>query len=147
MENIYTTYNYQYLVCSEIEALKAKQIKNENDILEMNCYIQNIQSFYQNKIEILEKKLYNKESIKSKDQKETYTKLTENKNKKTIRKCWFYNKGYCRSKTNCQFSHPQTFCKIKDCRDKECEARHIKDCKNYFKNACKFGKSCEYKHN
>ena len=74
----------------------------------MNIYIQNLQSFYQNKVEILEKKLSNKEKIQTKDQNETNSTLTEK-----IRKCWFYNKGYCRYKSNCQFSHPKLSAKLK----------------------------------
>ena len=56
MENIYNSYSYQYLVCSEIEDLKAKQIKNQNDISELNSFIRNLMSFFQNKIDILENK-------------------------------------------------------------------------------------------
>ena len=106
----------------------------------MNCYIQNIQSFYQNKIEILEKKLYNnKVKIKTKEE--------SHKSENTSTKCRYWNSGYCRSKSDCTFNHPKEKCENNKCTEKRCPKRHIKDCTNFVKNTCKFAKACEYKHN
>ena len=72
-----------------------------------------------------------------------------NKNEESIKilkKCRFYNVGYCRSKSSCSFSHPITLCKKEQYKDRECPNRHLKDCKNYMKSDCKFGKQCEFTH-
>ena len=46
----------------------------------------------------------------------------------------------------CQFIHPKTVCKNVQCNDKKCPHRHIKPCKNWSKNNCKFKNLCEYSH-
>ena len=37
-------------------------------------------------------------------------------------------------------------CEQKDCEEKRCPRRHLKQCKNWQKSTCKFGNNCEYKH-
>ena len=105
--------------------------------MELNTYIVNLlnQSFYQNKVDILEKKLHNKkEDTKTKEHVKSET------------KCHFYNKGYCRSKALCSFVHPKIHCDKENCKELKCPHRHIKTCKNFLKSSCKFGNACEYKH-
>ena len=44
------------------------------------------------------------------------------------------------------YIHPKVLCEQKDCEEKMCPNRHLKHCKNYLKSSCKFGPSCEFKH-
>ena len=119
-------FNVQYLF-NEIDSLKSKQFKNENIIIELKSVINNLESCI---IKPKEAKLTNK---------------IENSTK-SLKKCHFYNIGYCRSKSSCTYHHPKHICQKDECSDKECPKRHLKMCKNWVKSTCKFGKSCEYKH-
>ena len=49
-------------------------------------------------------------------------------------------------KSSCSFVHPKTICSIQNCKEKQCQNRHIHDCKNFIKGSCKFEQSCEFKH-
>ena len=60
------------------------------------------------------------------------------------RKCYYYDKGYCKNRNNCKLLHPTEDCKTK-CSVKECKLRHRRDCKDG--NNCLFkNKKCEYVH-
>ena len=65
---------------------------------------------------------------------------------KILKKCRYFNGGYCRLKSSCKFLHPKDHCKIDKCIDKACPNRHIKPSNNWLKNACKFDETCEFKH-
>ena len=119
-------FNVQYLF-NEIDALKSKQFQNENTIFELKNVIKNLETCYK---QPKEAKLTNKR---------------EN-NTKFLKKCNFYNIGYCRSKSSCAFLHQKHLCQNDECSDKECQKRHLKPCKNWVKSTCKFGRSCECKH-
>ena len=48
-------------------------------------------------------------------------------------KCRYFNRGHCRNKSECQFSHPSEICAIYlqgfICQEKTCKSRHPKVCK------------------
>ena len=65
------------------------------------------------------------------------------------KKCKFFNRGYCRYKSECKFAHPGEICKIyleeKKCNDKTCADRHPKVCKWWLEGKCRRN-DCEYLH-
>ena len=65
---------------------------------------------------------------------------------KRMKKCGHFNRGYCRSKEDCPYLHPKNHCLQKECDEKRCKNRHIKDCTNWSNSVCRFGGLCEYKH-
>ena len=50
-------------------------------------------------------------------------------NHKGIRKCKYYNTGFCKYRQRCRFKHPEENCKDQHCGGKECPRRHPKQCK------------------
>ena len=89
--------NTQYLI-NEIESLKIRQIKNENEIVELHTFTRNLVSFYESKNKPVNRK--NDESVES----------VQNK-----RRCHYWNDGYCRSKSSCLYLHPKTLCEDEKC--------------------------------
>ena len=49
------------------------------------------------------------------------------------KKCKYFNKGHCKIKSDCKFSHPNEICQIylagEKCDQKSCNNRHPKVCK------------------
>merc|ERR1712129_249754 len=70
----------------------------------------------------------------------------------TSRKCRHYNRGHCKHKGGCDFSHPKEICQDhlngKKCDNKDCVDRHPKVCKYWLKSnaGCKRGISCDFLH-
>ena len=68
-----------------------------------------------------------------------------------IKKCRYFNKGYCKYKGRCRYFHPQQICQnhmdTLDCKLKGCKKRHPKVCK-WFRKAvgCNRGENCEFLH-
>ena len=52
-----------------------------------------------------------------------------------IKRCNFFNRGYCKFKENCPLFHPKEICSEKQCLNKECMKRHIRECKNWAKGS------------
>ena len=67
------------------------------------------------------------------------------------KKCNFYNRGFCKRGSDCEFSHNQDLCESYEefgiCESKRCKKRHLYVCK-FLKSehGCIRGKSCEYSH-
>ena len=55
-----------------------------------------------------------------------------------VRKCRYYNRGYCKFKENCHYLHSSSVCDtfLKDgiCRKTDCKERHPKDCRYWTRN-------------
>ena len=67
-----------------------------------------------------------------------------NKPKGNMEKCYFFDKGYCKSKSQCLKSHPSTDCKGQ-CENKNVyPLRHRVECKNGTQCIFKSSKSCEF---
>jgi hypothetical protein len=74
----------------------------------------------------------------------------ENEIVREIKKCRYYNRGHCKYKVACKFTHPKEICKIhlegNKCDDKHCKNRHPKSCKwLQEQGGCKRQK-CDYFH-
>jgi hypothetical protein len=70
--------------------------------------------------------------------------------KPTKKKCRYYNRGFCKRKSDCRFVHPKHVCKehIRNnkCENKECPDRHPQECKWLTSTfGCK-REGCEYLH-
>ena len=72
--------------------------------------------------------------------------ISNEKRNLLLKKCNFFNKGFCKFKENCPFLHPTVICTELNCKEKECSQRHPKNCKNFLKGSCKFGELCEFIH-
>ena len=66
--------------------------------------------------------------------------------KKPAEKCHFNNRGYCKSKEDCDKKHSDDICEDLECPEEECEKRHPYECT--FGIRCKFNKrrECMYLH-
>ena len=70
---------------------------------------------------------------------------------KTKRRCRYFNRGYCKVGSNCEFDHSQGDCERhlggEHCRERDCEKRHRKVCKYWdSKESCFRGSKCQYLH-
>ena len=67
-------------------------------------------------------------------------------NKRTSEKCVFYNRGYCKSREECEKHHSDKVCNDINCNEKECMSRHPNPC--LFGARCTFNKrqECLYSH-
>ena len=71
--------------------------------------------------------------------------------KKKPKKCRYFNRGYCKYKTKCRFTHLLGLCsqylQTGKCGKSECDKRHPKSCKwDNGMNSCKRGIECMYLH-
>ena len=66
-------------------------------------------------------------------------------------RCNFYNRGFCRQGSSCEFEHPTKLCEqyLNDgeCSRRDCNGRHTYRCR-YFQSqqGCYRGISCEFLH-
>ena len=66
-------------------------------------------------------------------------------------RCNFFNRGFCRSGSDCLFNHPKEDCKThvegKECTERKCRKRHRLQCK-YFNSVrgCARGDGCMFLH-
>ena len=69
-----------------------------------------------------------------------------------VRKCSYFNRGHCKYKTRCRYSHPRNICKVylenKKYEKDKCRDRHPKLCKFWLKgrSGCKRDSSCDFLH-
>ena len=66
------------------------------------------------------------------------------------KKCKYFDKGYCKYKSECKFAHPDKICKDylegRKCDLKTCKARHPKVCKwSQQRSGCR-RQNCDYLH-
>jgi hypothetical protein len=68
----------------------------------------------------------------------------------TIKKCYHFNKGFCRRKQGCPYYHPETFCEQFEnegmCVKLVCRDRHQRICKYWKRGGCFRGETCEFSH-
>ena len=68
------------------------------------------------------------------------------------RKCRYYNRGHCKQKSFCEFTHPRDICQSylegKKCEMKQCKNRHPKVCKYWSKSkaGCRREGFCDFLH-
>ena len=117
---------------NEIQYLKRQNYINSQKIDELQIVVKSL--YYQN-----EDSNYftqnNWENIEMVGNNHKETPAT----KKIVRsiKCKWFNRGYCRMKSLCEFYHPTNVCKNtknnEECLNKDCQDKHPKDCKNWLK--------------
>ena len=102
-------------------------------------------------IDILENEIKNQakelQKINEYDNEQNkHGKLTENKEEI----CKYYNRGYCRNKTLCLYTHPKDVCKLYvkegECSVMDCSSRHPKTCRYWKRGYCYRGDLCEFGH-
>ena len=71
---------------------------------------------------------------------------------KPVKKCRYYNRGYCKFENRCRFHHPENICQdfVQNgiCRTQQCHNRHPRDCR-YWTNkqeGCNRQEKCQYLH-
>ena len=68
---------------------------------------------------------------------------------KEVKKCKYFNKGHCKYKIACRFSHPREVCELYlrgvKCYNKSCKSRHPKVCKWWQEIECR-RQDCSYLH-
>ena len=73
-------------------------------------------------------------------------------NFRSLKKCRYYNRGFCKYEGKCKFYHPEIVCEeyLQDglCRQKKCEKRHPRHCRFWTTKAegCRRGETCQYLH-
>ena len=86
--------------------------------------------------------------------KETFEKVTVVESKESERKevktCRYYNKGYCKYENKCRYFHPLKTCKnhleSQKCQVKLCKERHPKVCKWFIKEVGCKRDNCDFLH-
>ena len=108
------------------------------------------------KIKVLEdiiekqKKSIDTQIEKKKEEETKQQKGEERGHKKSSKRCRYWNRGFCREKSSCLFSHVKEDCesfqKDGSCHDRTCKKRHRKECCYFNKGNCFRGDKCEYMH-
>ena len=72
--------------------------------------------------------------------------LTKFSKSRASEKCHHHNRGYCKSKDECEKKHSEDICENIKCSEEKCDKRHPYECK--FGIRCKFEKKneCMYLH-
>ena len=68
-----------------------------------------------------------------------------------IKKCNFFNRGFCSQGTSCKFEHPLEVCEQYEqggvCVRKKCLKRHLYSCRHYNSDSgCSRGELCSFSH-
>ena len=88
--------------------------------------------------------------IQSIDDKVKVLDMQEKQSMEEIRKCFHYNKGFCKRKNECPLYHPENTCKQFEkegfCSRSICRDRHQKTCKYWKAGHCYRGESCQFSH-
>ena len=69
-----------------------------------------------------------------------------------LTKCRYFDKGFCKYRKKCRYSHPEQTCEqflmYGQCRDQNCPERHPQLCKFWQnnQNSCKRNLKCDFLH-
>lgn len=82
---------------------------------------------------------------------ESELKRIESKKLKKSMKCKYFNRGYCKEGSSCDFVHPQSICKefvdVGTCESgQRCHRRHPRKCRYWREGNCWRGSSCAFQH-
>ena len=122
----------------EIERLKIDLETERKKVKLLEDIIKN----QKNNIDILKEKKEEEDNEQPKDKEGCHAKGNK--------RCRYWNRGFCREKSSCLFTHVKEDCesfqKEGSCYDRTCKKRHRKECRYYSKGNCFRGNICEYKH-
>ena len=120
----------------EIKVIVEKQIQIDN------LLIANSESI--SRIEAEMKEIKNKRILQSKE------KDTEQGKEIEVKRCRYFNKGYCKYEKKCRYFHTVEICKVylKDgkCNVKGCKERHPRVCKWYLRDVGCKRQNCNFLH-
>ena len=136
---------------SSVKALEEKSNKShEEDIKELMNRQETLDEIIKANSEAIKRidvEIINMKNDKATaDKSDNCDKEAENKDKK----CKYYNRGYCKYKAECKFSHPNKICIVYleggRCDMKACKERHPKICKwSQVSSGCR-RQNCDYLH-
>ena len=90
------------------------------------------------------------EDIQNIDDKINLLDMKERESLDRVKKCSYYNKGYCKLQKECPFYHPETLCSQFEsegiCAKTICRDRHQRPCRYWRKGECFRGETCEFSH-
>ena len=136
IREIQSTIDEVVVKTSDDVALIKKQKEENKDAIKL----------LESKIEILNKEIQMRGMEPNPNK--VYTNQSERKDY-AQRVCKYYNRGFCRNRTQCWNLHAENICKIflkeGKCFQKDCASRHPYRCK-YFRRGCKRGNDCVYLH-
>ena len=141
----------------QMEAIKTEEVK---DIMKTQKVINEVIAEHTDAIKHLEIELVKeqKKTKSSKEQKKSHQEgvkdETLEKNigtSKHIKKCRYFNRGFCKYRNRCKYFHPQDICEKyllnQKCEVSDCAFRHPKQCKwTSTMDGCRRGLTCEYLH-
>lgn len=131
----------------KVDAHETKEIEN---ILQSQKHLEDMIKENKQAIQLIDEEFVKVSQVKevAKEQKKTCKSDTEENRKM---KCRYYNRGYCKYKLKCKFSHVRENCagylESGKCEAKDCPYRHQKQCKWLSTPiGCRRGVKCEYLH-
>ena len=82
---------------------------------------------------------------------EAIAKIETKEKRLEVKKCNFYNRGFCSKGLACTFSHPQELCErfesVGVCEVSRCRKRHLYSCRYLnSRSGCGRGESCHFSH-
>ena len=142
---------------TEIKHLGEHGNKQQNDeiqeILDKQKVINAIISKNADAIERIDKEIARREKEASEDDNVKMVdteKVTEIRKNYKSTKCRYFDKGFCKYRKKCRYSHPEQTCgqhaKFGQCGDERCPHRHPEICKNWQSNSCKRNLKCDFLH-
>ena len=127
--------------------------KGIKEIVEKQSALDKLFEENSNSIKQIEKQIKEMESENTKRTEIKDTEVEEIKDeetKKSIKKCRYFNKGYCKYTVKCRYFHPEEICKdhlkSQHCKVKHCKDRHPKVCKWVEKERGCRRHNCEFLH-
>ena len=127
-------------IVKNLEAKLTKETLNEvHEVIKSQELIDQLVIQNGDKIKFIEKEIINIESQLDTDDE---NKIKRFKDAKKTRSniCRYYDRGYCKYRENCKFSHPSDICKKyqegMECSRKVCSSRNPKHCKYWMKGGC-----------
>ena len=94
---------------------------------------------------------FDKDKVAQRKEENEVKEISDKVKNKKIKKCRYYNRGYCKYKSKCRYNHPKDVCKEylenKNCEKHDCCDRHPRHCKWHGSEVgCNRQVECEYLH-
>ena len=76
---------------------------------------------------------FDKDKVAQRKEENEVKEISDKVKNKKIKKCRYYNRGYCKYKSKCRYNHPKGVCKDylenQNCEKHDCCIRHLRHCK------------------